>query len=926
MLTRKFSPSADAGQYAITAYKFLDFIFSPHNGQRGYVEFRYYGAGHPAKIAGAPDYLQLPLDEKAIEEKILPNNGERMITVGVAPRIRIPKKGKPAGAGDIDEVSCIWANLDYDSTPGGTIEVIQRISDLELRPSMVVNTGYGRRVFYCFTEPFRDDALLNWTELVFSLRYMLGSRAPIDISQTIELPGALNIRYEQPVLCQIHEEKSSWLRYSKTEVADFLSSVPKKVKSATSTAPKVSWNELNVSLQNLEKFEREQGIKSVNTPSVDAMRERGISAKLINSIITGDYETKEHQPKSSKDFQSERDVEISAALLSRNFTESEVAAVFRTHPGGCGNVYAKADDGESYLTTVIGKAAAKAATGFVKRGAFKLLDEFGEHSMPPGYELREDGAIWEARQTRWSGKEPVYTLVSSSPIRISEIYENIDTGQISVGISYRYLDRTRKTVITRAQMCNTRSLTMALSDEGAPITANNARLVVGYLSAYEHAFSAFIPRKKVTSKLGRGRSGKSFFLPGVSKEIEFAPQGTGDAVLYRAFASRCGRLSEWLEVMNTLESRKLMIPQIAVTATFVPPLQRILQIPNFIIDIFGNSSSGKSTTLKLAASVFGRPHEPESLILQWMNTRNGIEQVAGMCSELPIFLDDAQHCPDSLKRDIIYMIANGKGKARGRSGGGIKETNSWHTVALSTSEEPLHASSPHEGARGRLLPVGGIKPPFPPNSGGLVNDLEHAVSENHGYAGEIFIRHINDWDDKTWMKWQRRYIDLRNELRRESSSDIVGRVSGYIASIGVAGEIAAPLLGLRFQPDVLCAWLLNHLQEQQSAQNQVFMALRILADHFMSNKNQFAGTENFNASRASLQGSIQQDVYVCFLRKTIDKAFAAKKWNSWTILNKMAEAEVIHCAEKNRHTKKIRVEGFAHRMVCVKWSALFPDD
>lgn len=178
------------------------------------------------------------------------------------------------------------------------------------------------------------------------------------------------------------------------------------------------------------------------------------------------------------------------------------------------------------------------------------------------------------------------------------------------------------------------------------------------------------------------------------------------------------------------------------------------------------------------------------------------------------------------------MIANGKGGVRGTSGRGIKETASWQTVALSTSEEPLHQSSPHEGARGRILPLGGMNPPFPPNSGSLVNDLESAVRENHGHAGETFIRHINDWEEKTWMKWQRRYQNLRNELRHESFSDIVRRVSGYIAAIGVAGEIVTPLLGLNFQPDIMVAWLLHHLQEQQTNQNQVLMALRVLADHY----------------------------------------------------------------------------------------------
>jgi hypothetical protein len=351
-----------------------------------------------------------------------------------------------------------------------------------------------------------------------------------------------------------------------------------------------------------------------------------------------------------------------------------------------------------------------------------------------------------------------------------------------------------------------------------------------------------------------------------------------------------------------------------------------LQIPNFILDIFGNTSSGKSTTLKLAASVYGRPQDPESIIHQWMNTKVAIEQVAGMCSELPIFLDDAQHCPDELKKTIVYMIANGKGKGRGARGGGVRETMTWQTVALSTSEEPLHEASPHEGARGRLLPIGGLTAPFPANSGALVQLLERAVTLNHGYAGETFIRHLNGWNDGNWGQWQNRYTFARNELLRSSSSDIVGRVSGYIAAIGVAAEIACPLLGLKFKPDVMVAWLLNHLQEQQNNQNIVLLSLRALADHYVANLNLFSGTDKYDGSRGSLQGVSKSAEYIGFMRATLDTIFARRKWNQTAILNKLAEAGVLHATESDRHTKKVSVEGIKHRMVCVKWSAILPDD
>lgn len=892
------------GQDLLPAQKFLFFLFERHC--HGYIEFRYFSAGQP-KVNDSSDFIPLPLEDKSfISEQVLSRRQRQMITFGPAPRIRPAKKGKAGSDRDIAEIGCLWADLDYDKIQGGAIEVVSLIQNLPLRPSVVVNSGYGRHVYYVFDEPLRDALLPEWKKMICSLRDSLGGDAVINPSRVMRLPGTLNLKYERAVECAVCEEESSWLRYSADEVKNFLAELPRH---SGKSGRAVSTNHSD-SFSNTPS-----GGFSVTAPTTDSLRGKKVTARVINAIITG--KTEGSGDRSSRDFL------IAAALLEKGFTEEEVKAVFRQYPLGCGSKWAEARHGEKYLDLTVSKAALQVKE---KRENTSGVNSNYEDFVPPGYELAFNGSVWMITPAAREGAEPKRTLISDSQLRISEIRENIDSGQISVVISYKYLDRNRSTTILRSQMCDTRALVSVLSGEGAPVNSNNARLLVSYFAAYEHAFAAQIPRKKVSSRFGRGRSGKTFFLPGLSLNIEFAPNGPGDGAIFRAYAARQGSLGDWANIINSLEQNNLMIPQIAVAAAFVPPLQRVLQIPNFILDIFGNTSSGKSTTLKLAASVYGRPHDPDSIIHQWMNTKVAIEQVAGMCSELPIFLDDAQHCPDELKKTIVYMIANGKGKGRGARGGGVRETMTWQTVALSTSEEPLHEASPHEGARGRLLPIGGLTAPFPANSGALVQSLERAVALNHGYAGETFIRHLNGWNDVNWRRWQNRYTFVRNELLQSSASDIVGRVSGYIAAIGVAAEIACPLLGLKFKPDVMVAWLLNHLQEQQNNQNMVLLALRALADHYVANLNLFSGSDKYDGSRGSLQGVSKSSEYIGFMRATLDTIFARRKWNQTAILNKLAEAGVLHATESDRHTKKVSVEGIKHRMVCVKWSALFPDD
>jgi hypothetical protein len=316
--------------------------------------------------------------------------------------------------------------------------------------------------------------------------------------------------------------------------------------------------------------------------------------------------------------------------------------------------------------------------------------------------------------------------------------------------------------------------------------------------------------------------------------------------------------------------------------------------------------------------------------MQWMNTQAAVEQLAGVCSDLPVFLDDAQHCPAELKRTVIYMIANGRGKGRavsGRRGGGITEVTTWRTVALSTSEEPLAEASPHEGARGRILSVGGHANPFSPGSGPLVQALERGAALNHGYAGETYVRHLNSWGHDDWSRHQRRYQEVWRSFQRSSSSNLIGRVSGYVAAIQTAAEIACPLLGLKLNPETVGTWLMLHLAEEEYLQNLVVQALSALADFYVANLNHFAGDGGYKPGlRLGLYGVSRRQRYVGFLRETVETIFKSRKWSTTAILNKMAEAGAILVTEPERHTKKVAVEGVKHRVVCVKWSALLPED
>lgn len=886
--------------------RFLQFLFQDYT--TGYVEFRQLSeASRPKAVAvGRPLYLPLPLDYSIVTDKI--TSGGRQYVVGVAPRFRVPKRGAPGKDFDVVLVGCLWAEFDY-AVEGGVIEVSRRLRDFPLRPTMSVNSAYGRQVYYVLDQPLSGGRLLEWDDLMRELRAAVGGEGAVHLARCIPLPSNPDPKGQGPrrpaALSQLDENDCSWVRYGFEEL-----------KAAISRARALG----RVSSPGC-------GLGPGYTYELPAtLQERGVAPEVIEAITTGRAPTRPGRPLFQHGGHRERDVWIAKSLVECGYGEEEIRVIFRSHPGGCGSDMAREKDGERYLEFTLRIAKALARRQRDGEEEQEGGEEFSE--LPDGYELGPDGSVW-FRPPAADGerRRPKPVKVSDSYIGISAIQENVDSGHISLIIKYQYLGRPRRSTILRSQMADSRQLVSALADEGAPVTTNNARHVTSYLAAYEHAFGPYLPRRKVTNHFGRGRSNGPFFLPGLESDVEFAPLSEGHASLFRAYSSRRGTLRGWAEIGRTIAAEHLTVPQVSILTSFVPPLQSRLQIPNFILDIHGSTSTGKSTALKLAASVYGSFTGPDSLIMQWMSTQAAVEQLAGVCSELPIFLDDAQYCPDELKRAAVYMIANGRGKGRASRAGGVGEVSSWHTVALSTSEEPLHEASPHEGARGRILPVGGSVHPFPAGSGPLVQSLERSALLNHGYAGETYVRHLNNFDESEWAKLRRRHAEVRRDYLTGGASNVVDRVGGYIAAIQLAAEIACPLIGLPFDPEAVGTWLLLHLIEEQGRQNQVLMMLRALADFSIKHGSNFSGDERYDPARkVDLYGAVFPGRYVAFLRDTFDAVCRRHKWNPTASLNKLAEAHALVTTESDRHTKRVSVGRIKHRMICVKWPFLFPEN
>ncbi len=110
-----------------------------------------------------------------------------------------------------------------------------------------------------------------------------------------------------------------------------------------------------------------------------------------------------------------------------------------------------------------------------------------------------------------------------------------------------------------------------------------------------------------------------------------------------------------------------------------------------MVHIYGDSSKGKTTFLKLACSCWGNPNEAP-LFSSWIATNNAMMATLKDNYGVSIAFDEA-----STKRSdftgLIYGIANGTGKLRCDKNANLKTTDHWCTTIISSGEVSLLDSS-----------------------------------------------------------------------------------------------------------------------------------------------------------------------------------------------------------------------------------------
>lgn len=178
--------------------------------------------------------------------------------------------------------------------------------------------------------------------------------------------------------------------------------------------------------------------------------------------------------------------------------------------------------------------------------------------------------------------------------------------------------------------------------------------------------------------------------------------GGGDVVFQSTEAGgheydTAGGLGDWqAEVAARCLGNPVLI--LAVCAALAGPLLTLLDADGGGFHLLGDSSSGKSIALAVAASVWGKPRD---FLRTWNATSTGLEGVATLRNDTLLVLDEIGEAKPQDVGGIIYALGNGTGRQRGKVSGLPRQVQKWRVMVLSSGELTMGKHMESAGMRSK---------------------------------------------------------------------------------------------------------------------------------------------------------------------------------------------------------------------------------
>ena len=256
-----------------------------------------------------------------------------------------------------------------------------------------------------------------------------------------------------------------------------------------------------------------------------------------------------------------------------------------------------------------------------------------------------------------------------------------------------------------------------------------------------------------------------------------------------------------------------------------------------IYSFMGNSSSGKSTSAALLASLAGNVNKgPNSLMKSLNGTRNGIESYLNDNHGVPIVLDELSSATFRDSTGLLYSIAEGLGRQRSDKHGKAKGVRHWGTSVIVTGEHSIFRSAAkNDGLRVRTIEITENFTKSAENA----DAIKKATSANYGHVMPLVAEYLLNREEEViqWFRTEHQWFKTR--LENETNNTGIRMFKRY-ATITTSALILERVIATPIDLDAVREYLVNYHSDSVSERSLSDKAIDTIVQFVAQNRGKFS--------------------------------------------------------------------------------------
>ena len=543
--------------------------------------------------------------------------------------------------------------------------------------------------------------------------------------------------------------------------------------------------------------------------------------------------------------------------------------------------------------------------------------------IPINFNFSNSGIKYIAPPKR-ATDEPKVTQVTRTPIVITKVFTETKNFETQYEVAMK-IDKAWRFITVDGRTLQDPRRVLDLAGTGALIEAPPI------LAKYFIRFIA-INRDAITKT-------KVYSQPGWHDDQFIYPTGGEDYICSRSninydeLFSAKGDFDTWKKKFHEIScSRNGALKRAALGAFWLPPLLRILHLPNFWLHLQGKKNFAKTPLIKFGLSIYGNPAETYLLRTFDSSPKNRVTMAVAM-NDLPQAIDELETLSAKETAEIqksVYDYVSGMDGQKNQKSGDVRPVTRFRGVRISTGERPILDQNAKGGAIKRCITLHITEPLFNDEE---ARQLHIFCEKNHGHCGKLWTAYVARHEEEIFADFERLLADLSPEFKEFEPAHVRA-----IAGCTVAFWHARKCFGLEANFDAYHAKadvsLITRLLPTQEEISDTNRGIDLLASWTNEHPKNFAsygdktGTLISATSFTETSGIQFPDGRVAFFpnafKRICEEELHLPSYEKF--LNELYDEGKLICPSRREKAKQIKISGHNTRVYLFKAEVLLATD